>query len=184
MILPGYKHTTLASLSPEIADITVTCIAPSKTFNMAGLATSSVIISNSKLRDKFDSILKRYHLSLGNIFGAVASEAGYNNGAQWVDELMQYVKQNFTEVEQALLKTDGRIKLIAPESTYLAWLDFRDTGYTDDQVKDILINKAGLGFSHGPVFGKGGEGFQRMNLATPRSVVKVAMQRLIEAFNL
>jgi len=95
LILPGYKHIPLASLSPEIADITVTCIAPSKTFNMAGLATSSVIISNSTLRDKFDSLLQRYHLSLGNVFGAVASEAGYKNGAQWVDRLMQYIKDNF-----------------------------------------------------------------------------------------
>ncbi len=182
LILPGYKHIPLASLSPEIADITVTCIAPSKTFNMAGLATSSVIISNSTLRDKFDSLLQRYHLSLGNVFGAVASEAGYKNGAQWVDRLMQYIKDNFAVVEQALLETNGKIKLIAPEATYLAWLDFRNTGYSDDQIKDILINKAGLGFSHGPVFGNGGQGFQRMNLATPRSVIKVAMQKLIEAF--
>jgi len=80
------------------------------------------------------------------------------------------------------LETNGKIKLIAPEATYLAWLDFRNTGYSDDQIKDILINKAGLGFSHGPVFGNGGQGFQRMNLATPRSVIKVAMQKLIEAF--
>ncbi len=184
LILPGYSHTIMASLSPEIADITVTCIAPSKTFNMAGLATSSVIISNRILRNKFEKLLKRYHLSLGNVFGAVASEAGYRNGAQWVDELMQYVKQNFIEVEQALLATEGRIRLIEPEATYLAWLDFRNTDYTDNQIKDILIKKAALGLSHGPVFGEGGQGFQRMNLATPRSVVKMAMQKLIEAFNL
>ena len=184
LILPGYGHTIMASLSPEIADITVTCIAPSKTFNMAGLATSSIIISNRILKKKFEKLLERYHLSLGNVFGAVASEAGYRNGAQWVDELMQYVQQNFIEVEQALLKTEGRIKLIKPEATYLAWLDFRNTGYTDNQIKDILIKKAALGLSHGPMFGEGGQGFQRMNLATPRLVVKLAMQKLIEAFNL
>ena len=184
LILPGYSHTIMASLSPEIADITVTCIAPSKTFNMAGLATSSIIISNRILRNKFEQLLKRYHLSLGNVFGAVASEAGYRYGAQWVDELMQYVKQNFIEVEQALLATEGRIRLIEPEATYLAWLDFRNTGYTDIQIKDILIKKAALGLSHGPVFGEGGQGFQRMNLATPRSVVKKALQKLVEAFNL
>ena len=184
LILPGYRHIIMASLSPEIADITVTCIAPSKTFNMAGLATSSIIISNRTLRNKFEQLLKRYHLSLGNLFGAVASEAGYRNGAQWVDELMQYVKQNFIEVEQALLATEGRIRLIEPEATYLAWLDFRNTGYTDNQIKDTLIKKAALGLSHGPVFGEGGQGFQRMNLATPRSLVKKAIQKLVEAFNL
>ncbi len=184
LILPGYKHIPLASLSSEIADITVTCIAPSKTFNIAGLATSSVIISNKILRDKFENIIARYHLSLGNVFGAIASEAGYRHGANWVDELMHYVKKNFEEVEQALLSTNGKIKLIQPEATYLAWLDFSETGYNDKQIKDILINKAGLGFSHGPVFGDGGQGFQRMNLATPRSLVVEAMERLITAFNI
>jgi len=182
LMLPGYTHVPMASLSPEIADITVTCIAPSKTFNIAGLATSSIIISNETLRNKFEKILNQYHLSLGNLFGAVASEAGYRNGARWVDELMQYVKQNFYEVDQTLLKTDSRIKLIKPEATYLAWLDFRGTGLDDDRIKDMLINKAGLGFSHGPVFGEGGQGFQRMNLAAPRSIVMEAMERLIDTF--
>ena len=184
LILPGYKHIPMASLSTEIADITVTCIAPSKTFNIAGLATSSVIISNKNLRAKFEKIIIRYHLSLGNIFGAIASEAGYKHGANWVDELMHYVKKNFEEVEQALLSTNGKIKLIQPQATYLAWLDFRETGYNNKQIKDILINKAGLGFSHGPVFGDGGQGFQRMNLATPRSLVVEAMERLVTAFNI
>ncbi len=184
LILPGYKHIPMASLSSEIADITVTCIAPSKTFNIAGLATSSVIISNKNLRAKFEKIIIRYHLSLGNIFGAVASEAGYRHGANWVDELMHYVKKNFEEVEQALLSTNGKIKLIQPQATYLAWLDFHETGYNNKQIKDILINKAGLGFSHGPVFGYGGQGFQRMNLATPRSLVVEAMERLVTAFNI
>ena len=184
LILPGYKHTPMASLSSEIADITVTCIAPSKTFNIAGLATSSVIISNKNLRDKFEQIIVRYHLSLGNVFGAVASEAGYRHGANWIDELMHYIKKNFEEVEQALLSTNGKIKIIQPEATYLAWLDFRETSYNDKQIKEILINKAGLGFSHGPVFGDGGQGFQRMNLATPHSLVVEAMERLVMAFNI
>ena len=183
LILPDYKHIPMASLSSEIADITVTCIAPSKTFNIAGLATSSAIISNKSLRDKFEQIVVRYHLSLGNVFGAVASEAGYRHGAIWVDELMHYVGKNFEEVGQALLKTKGKIELIQPEATYLAWLDFRNTGYNDKQIKDILVNKAGLGLSHGPVFGEGGQGFQRMNLAAPRSLVIEAIERLITVFN-
>ncbi|MBC8321816.1 MAG: putative C-S lyase [Bacteroidetes bacterium] len=184
LILPGNKHIPIASLSNAIADITVTCIAPSKTFNMAGLSTSSVIISNKNLRDKFEQVLSRYHLSHGNIFGTVASEAGYNHGARWVDELMQYVNNNYREVEQALLNSKGTIRLISPDATYLAWLDFRNTGYSDEQIKNILVNKARLGLSHGPIFGEGGQGFQRMNLATPHSLVKDAIERLITAFNL
>ena len=182
LILPGIKHIPLASLSPEISDITVTCIAPSKTFNLAGLSTSSVIISNKDLKDKFEDILNRFHLSFGNLFGAIASEAGYTFGAQWVDELNEYINANYKEVEQALKRSGSNIKLIVPEATYLAWLDFRDTGYNDDQIKDILINSARLGLSHGPSFGDGGQGFQRMNLAAPRSIIKEAMGRLIKAF--
>lgn len=182
LILPGNKHIPMASLSGEISDITVTCIAPSKTFNLAGLSTSSVIISNKDLRDKFEDILNRFHLSFGNLFGAIASEAGYTYGAQWVDELNEYLNTNYQDVEQALLSSGSKIKLIAPEATYLAWLDFRDTGYNDDQIKDILINSAGLGLSDGPTFGEGGQGFQRMNLATPNSLIKQAIGRLIKAF--
>lgn len=182
LILPGFKHIPIASLSSEISDITVTCIAPSKTFNLAGLSTSSVIISNKDLRDKFEDILNRFHLSFGNLFGAIASEAGYTHGAQWVDELNEYLNTNYRDVEQALLNSGSKIKLIAPEATYLAWLDFRDTGHDDDQIKDLLINGAGLGLSHGPSFGEGGQGFQRMNLAAPNSLIKEAMGRLVKAF--
>lgn len=182
LILPGYRHIPIASLSNEISDITVTCIAPSKTFNLAGLSTSSVIISNKDLRDKFAEILDLFHLSFGNLFGAIASEAGYTYGAQWVDEVNEYINNNYKEVEKALISSGSKIKLIAPEATYLAWLDFRETGYNDDEIKDILINRAGIGLSHGPTFGEGGQGFQRMNLAAPNSIIKEATGKLINAF--
>ncbi len=182
LILPGNNHTCIASISQEIADITITCIAPSKTFNIAGLATSSIIISNQKLRNKFKKIVDGFHLSNGNLFGAVASEAGYKYGSQWVDELMKYVAGNFAEVKQALQNANSDVKLIAAEATYLAWLDFRDTGFNDKKIKDKLIKKAKLGLSPGPVFGPGGKGFQRLNLAAPRSVVVEAMARLTATF--
>jgi cysteine-S-conjugate beta-lyase len=183
LVLPGYKHIPIASLSKEISDITVTCIAPSKTFNLAGLSTSSVIISNKVLRDKFEDMVNRYHLSFGNLFGTIASEAGYTKGARWVDEVNVYINRNYKYVEQALLEAGSKIKLIKPEATYLAWLDFRDTGYNDEQIKEILINTALLGLSDGPSFGDGGQGFQRMNLATPNLLVKEAMGRLIKTFS-
>lgn len=181
LILPGYKHIPMASLSDEIANITITCIAPSKTFNIAGLATSSVIISNEDLRNKFDKIIESLHLSLGNLFGAVASEAGYTNGSIWVDELVQYISGNFDVLRNEL--SGNRIKLIEPEATYLAWLDFRELEISDKKIADLLINKAGLGLSNGPMFGDGGSGFQRFNLAAPRSLVEASIRKLISAFN-
>lgn len=183
LILPGYKHIPMALLSDEIADITVTCIAPSKTFNIAGLATSSVIISNKKLRNKFQQIINRYHLSNGNLFGAIASEAGYTHGARWVDELNSYLNNNFALLKQGLLKGNSTIKLIDAEATYLAWLDFRDTGLNDEEIKKMLINEANLGLSPGSIFGPGGLGFQRINLAAPSTTVKEAVARLIRTFH-
>ncbi len=183
LILPGFKHYPMASLSEEIADITVTCIAPSKTFNIAGLATSSIIISNDDLRSRFQKTLQQLHIFRGNFFGYVASTAGYRHGGPWVDALMKYVQENFDYLADFLQKELPAIKLTPPEATYLAWLDFRETGLSDKQVKDKLILDAKLGFSHGPVFGEGGQGFQRMNLAAPRILIEKACQRMKKTFN-
>lgn len=181
LIMPGFKHIPTASLSEEIAEHTVTCIAPSKTFNIAGLDTSSVIISNEALRNKYQDFLKSIHINSGNLFGAVAAEAGYTYGDMWLDELNTYIQKNYLILKDALsnFKT---LDLMPLEATYLAWIDFRKTELTDEQIKETLIHKAKLGFSHGPVFGPGGEGFQRINLAAPSSIVKEAIQRLGDHF--
>jgi cysteine-S-conjugate beta-lyase len=182
LILPGFKHIPLASLSDEIASITITCIAPSKTFNIAGLATSSIIISNEELRKKFEHVINTMHLSMGNIFGAVASEAGYTHGDSWVDELVLYIQDNYNLVENILKSTNSPVKLIPPEATYLGWLDFSETGLNDDEIRKILIEKAGLGLSPGSMFGNGGQGFQRINVATPKTIVLNAMEKISEYF--
>ena len=182
LILPGFKHYPMASLSEEMANITVTCLAPSKTFNIAGLATSSVIIPNDDLRKRFRKTLQQLHILKGNFFGMVASTAGYRNGAPWVDALMQYIRENFDYLGEFLKAELPAIKLTHPEATYLAWLNFRETGLSDKQIKDKLIVDAGLGFSNGLVFGEGGQGFQRVNLATPRSIVEEACHRLKNTF--
>ncbi len=182
LILPGFRHYPMAGLSEDIAAITVTCIAPSKTFNIGGLATSSIIIPNEDLRKRFQNTLHQLHVFRGNFFGYVASTAGYLHGARWVDALMKYVQGNFNYLDDFLRKELPEVRLTHPEATYLAWLDFRETGLSDKQIKDKLIFEAKLGFSHGPVFGEGGQGFQRMNLAVPRSVVKEACLRLKKTF--
>lgn len=181
LILPGNKHTVMASVSDEIAALTITCIAPSKTFNMAGLATSSVIISNPELRKKFSGFIDRLHLSMGNLFGTVASVAGYTYGDRWVDELMKYVEKNVAYLRDYLTEYTP-IKLIDPQATYMAWLDFTATGLDDEKIKNKLIVKAGVGLSHGPIFGPGGEGFQRINLATPKAVLEEAALKIANTF--
>ncbi len=180
LILPGYKHIPLASLSKEIADITVTCIAPSKTFNLAGLATSSLIISNEELRVKMEGLINKMHLNLGNLFGAIASEAAYNHGDMWVDALMKYIAGNVDFVLKAL--EPSQIVPIRPEATYMLWLDFRPTGMDDDQVQQKLVKEARLGLSNGAMFGSGGSGFQRINLAAPLSVVEESIEKMVKVF--
>ena len=182
LMLPGYQHTPMASVSDEIAEQTITCMAPSKTFNMAGLATSSVIIRNKELRVKFGRMIENLHIGNGNLFGAVAAEAAYRKGEEWLNELMRYVNENFKLVDHFLKTELPVLKLIPAEATYLAWIDFSGTGLPDERIKEKLIHEAKLGFSHGPLFGKGGSGFQRMNLATPKANVVDALQRLKMVF--
>ena len=181
LILPGNQHTVMATISDEIANQTLTCIAPSKTFNMAGLATSSVVISNPDLRKKFAGFIDRLHLAGGNLFGSVASVAGYTHGEVWVDELMNYVANNVRYLGD-FLQSQTSVQMIEPQATYMAWLDFRATELDDDTIKNRLISEAGVGLSPGPVFGAGGEGFQRINLATPFSIVKEAASRIASTF--
>lgn len=182
LVFDGYKHIPLASLSDIISDITITCIAPSKTFNITGLSSSAVIISNEKLLDKYNKILDTLHLGMGNIFGLVALKAAYNDGEEWLNQLMHYLTDNVSFVKSFLENNMPDIKLVNPESTYLLWLDFSRLGLSNKELNKILINKAKVGLSDGRVFGKGGEGFQRMNIACPRSLVEKAMLRIKSAF--
>lgn len=178
LILPGFKHLPTASLSEEIAQKTITCVAPSKTFNIAGLATSNVIIKNEELRNQFSEAIEKVHVAGGNLFGTLALEAGYSEGDQWLDELVVYLEQNYTLLKNAISSDFPLLDVFPLEATYLAWIDFRKTGLSDDEIKERLIFKAGLGLSHGPIFGKGGEGFQRMNLGAPRKLIEEAISRL------
>jgi cystathionine beta-lyase len=182
LILPGNCHKPAALCSDDIVKNLVTCIAPSKTFNMAGLATSTVIIQDEVLREKYKSILESVHITNGNLFGMIASQAGYTNGDQWLEELLTYLQGNFNLLSARLEKEFETLKMIPAEATYLAWIDFRKTGLSDDEIKENLINKAGIGLSHGPIFGTGGSGFQRMNLAAPSKTIDHAVDCLKSVF--
>ncbi|MBN2173566.1 MAG: PatB family C-S lyase [Bacteroidales bacterium] len=181
LVLKSFKHTVAANISNEIAKVSVTMMAPSKTFNLAGMATSSVIISDPDLRNTFQVMLDRVHVGMGNLFGMVASEAAYTHGEKWLQQLVEYIQGNVDFVDGYLKNNIPKVRMIRPEATYMIWLDFRELKMNDRELKDFIILKARLGLNDGPTFGPGGDGFQRMNVACPQALVKEAMHRLEKA---
>lgn len=184
LVFPEYRHIPLATLSDEIAQRTITCNAPSKTFNLAGLSTSYLIIPNENLRQTYNQILNdQLHLNMGNLFGGIALKAAYNEGDEWLRQLLDYVWKNVEFVTGFSEKHLPQIKVIKPESTYMIWLDCRQTGLSADGMKDFFINKAGVGMNEGVQFGTGGEGFMRMNIACPKATVEKALMQIRAAFD-
>jgi len=183
IVFPNYKHIPLASVSVEAAMNSISTFAPSKTFNLAGLSTSYLVIPNQKLKTIYDNYLFDIHLKGGNIFGDVALEAAYTHGHKWVDEMVAYVAKNIDMVRDFARKHIDKLDLIEPESTYLLWLDCRKLNMDDSMLKDFMIKKAKLGMNPGTQFGKGGSGFMRMNVACPKSIVEQGLQQLEKAFN-
>lgn len=178
LVLPGFKHIPTASLSEEIADITLTCLAPSKTFNLAGLSTSSMVISNKNLRESFDRQIENLHIRGGNIFGTEASIAAYKEGGEWLAELLDYLSQNVRYLCDRIENSKLPITPIIPEATYMIWLDCRQMDMTGKELSEFFIHKASVGMNEGSMFGPGGEGFMRMNLACPRSIIEKAMDNI------
>ena len=182
LVFAPNKHVPLASISDKAKARTLTFMAPSKTFNMAGLSSSFAIIPNQKLRRIYNSYLESYHLYLGNIFGTVATESAYTYGQDWVKQMKNYIESNIDYVKTFIDTNLPQIKLRKPEATYLLWLDFSNLGLNDKELNKFLIKKANLGLNQGSVFGNGGESFMRMNVACPRTTVEKAMEQLKEAF--
>ncbi len=181
LVLPGFKHTPMATVSPEIADITITCLAPSKTFNLAGLSTSSVIISNPYLRKAFNRVVDDLHVGSGNIFGNAASVAAYTYGYEWLDALMGYISLNVEYVVDFCRKMIPELIPVRPQATYMIWIDCRQLGMNGKQLQDFFVKKAGVGMNEGSVFGPGGEGFMRMNVGTTLNTLKKAMEQIEKA---
>jgi cysteine-S-conjugate beta-lyase len=181
LVLPGFNHTPMASLSDDIAASTVTFMAPSKTFNLAGLSTSSVIISNPVLRKTFKAIVDNLHVGNGNIFGIVASIAAYSEGHKWLDELLEYIDHSIDFTADYCGKMIPEIIPVIPEATYMMWLDCRKLGMTGKELQSFFVNKAGVGLNEGSTFGPGGEGFMRINLATTHQTVMKALEQIEKA---
>ncbi|MDR1299829.1 MAG: aminotransferase class I/II-fold pyridoxal phosphate-dependent enzyme, partial [Oscillospiraceae bacterium] len=180
-IFPGSRHTVFADICPELADITVTGTSPSKTFNIAGLHIANTFIANAALRRKFIEAYNGSGLSQVGALGLVACRAAYRAGAEWLDELVGYIFGNLCFLGDFLRDNLPSVKLVRPEGTYLAWLDFGALGLGTSALNDLIVNKAGLWLDCGTMFGRGGRGFQRINIACPRSVLKTALIRLQSA---
>lgn len=181
-VRPGFKHTVLASLSPEIAGQTITCTSPSKTFNLAGLQVSNIFIENDELRRKFRAEISAAGYSQPNSLGLFAAQAAYEHGAEWLKELLAYIESNYQKAKAFFAEQMPKVKLIEPEGTYLLWLDFSAYGLTDEELDDIIINDANLWLDSGHIFGKAGRGFQRLNIACPWSTLENGLQHLAKAF--
>lgn len=168
LLLPPYRHTPLASLSPEIARETISCYAPSKTFNLAGLSTSAIVISDPAKRKVYNQTLERLHMQMGNVMGHIAFVAAYENGDVWLDSLLEYLNESVRQAADIVRNQLSPVRWVQPEATYLLWLDFRELGIEGVELNRKIINEAGIALSPGYQFGPGGEGFMRMNIACPR----------------
>jgi cystathionine beta-lyase len=176
-------HIPLASISQELAENSVTCMAPSKTFNIAGLNTSYIVAPNEKHRRAMQQKLQAYHMFTGNMFGAEALKTAYQYGEPWLEELLDYIRGNIEYVLDFVKNNMSEVCIHTPEATYLMWLDFSAWGMSDARLRKFIIEEAGLGLNYGPTFGTQGQNFHRLNVASPRSIIEKAMNQLLQARN-
>ena len=182
LVLPGYKHTPFATLGHQYAMNCITFHAASKTFNLAGLATSTAIIPNEYLRKTYVAYVEDLEAHLGNIFGKVATQTAMNQGDEWLAQLLDYVQGNIDYVSDLLTMNLPKVKFHKPQATYMMWLDFNGFGLTEEELWQKMTREAQLGFNRGTDFGEAGSGFFRINLACPRATVEEAMKRLKVVF--
>ncbi|MDE6058812.1 MAG: pyridoxal phosphate-dependent aminotransferase [Clostridia bacterium] len=173
----GHKHTVFATVKKEFEENSAICTAPTKTFNLAGLHISNIYIANDTVRAAMRKEMDRVGYCQPNVMGLVACEAAYTHCADWLEELKAYLAGNLDFVRERLKNTC--LKLVEPEGTYLVWIDCRALGLSDEELHDFVLNKAKLWLDDGSIFGIGGSGFERINLACPRSVLSSALDRLV-----
>ena len=176
------KHTVFSEVKEAYRDISMICTSPSKTFNIAGLQISNIFISNPEKATAFRRQVAAAGYSQVGLPGLVACEAAYRHGDEWLEGVLAYIKANAEFTRAYLQEHLSRVKMTKLEGTYLVWLDFRDYGLTDKELDEKIFNQAGLWLDSGAVFGKCGEGFQRINIACPRKTLQQALDRLIDVF--
>lgn len=183
MALFGNRHVPFASVSERAADISITFAAPTKTFNMAGIVSSYAVISNDDLRQRFYGWLKANELDEPTIFAPIATIAAYQKGEEWRKQMLAYVEDNVRFVEDYCREHIPGIRPLRPQASFLVWLNCRGLGLNHDKLLELFIDKAHLALNDGEMFGPGGEGFMRLNVGTPRSVLRQALEQLAKAVN-
>jgi cystathionine beta-lyase len=182
IIYSDARHTPLSKACPELDPLLVTLVAPSKTFNIAGLRASAWIARDGKMRDRLRRAFGRLHVSGINMMGLRALEAAYTKGGPWLDAALEYLEGNRGLVESFLRERLPRVRLRHPEGTYIYWLDFRDYGLSGRELMDVLTNRARVAMTDGSAFGREGEGFARLNVGCPRSQLEEGLDRVASAF--
>ena len=171
-------HYIFQEIDPSYRDFTITATAPSKTFNLAGLQLSNIFAANDDVRKKFYKALQKTGYDEPNVMGLTACEAAYRDGDEWYEAVCSYIKSNIEYTKTFVRENLPKIKMTEPEGTYLVWLDMNGTGYSDSEIDDLIINKAKLWLDSGKIFGKTGQGFQRINVACPRATLDEALSRI------
>ncbi len=181
LLYEGNVHTPFASISEEFAQNSITCTAPSKTFNLAGLQTSNIIIPNKELRESFNKAIEDRFIGMTNTFGVSALISAYEEGDEWLDQLLVYLKENLEFLKEFIKSNIPEVKVIEPEATYLVWLDCRALGLEAKDLEHVIQKQGKVAFDEGYIFGKEGEGFTRINIACPRSILEEGLKRFSQA---
>lgn len=182
LALPGYTHTPFATVSAKAEKSSLTLMAPSKTFNIAGIVSSFAVIPDKEIREKYLNYLEPRELTQGTLFAYTATTAAYNECDEWLSEVIKYVKDNVDYVNNYLKENIPQIKAILPEASFLIWLDCRELNFSQSDLVKFFVEKANLALNDGAIFGPGGEGFMRLNVGTSRKVLEKALNNLKKAF--
>jgi len=183
IVYKNYKYTSIASLSNEIADRTITLLSPGKTFNISGISTAVVVTANEVYKKKIEAFISRYHVGMSNVLSMTAFEAGFAESRAWFEDVMKYVSGNLEFIKEYVKNNIEAIKVVEPEGTYLVWLDMRALGLDPKELQEYLVDEAQLGLNYGHWFGRQGGGFVRMNIATQRENIERALKQLEDAVN-
>lgn len=181
LVYKGNVHTPFAAISDQFAQSSITCTAPSKTFNLAGLQTSNIIIPKKEYRERFNQAVEEAFLSITNTFGVTGLIAAYEEGDEWLDQLLDYLKGNLDFLKEYIKSNIPEVKVIEPEATYLVWLDCREFGLDSKELENVILKQGKVAFDEGYIFGKEGEGFTRINIACPRTLLEEGLKRFAQA---
>ena len=182
LVFEGYQHIPFAKISTQSGSMTITCNSPSKTFNLSGCCIANVIIENEELLTSYHNICESLWTKMTNIFSILAAETGYRNCESWLEEVLQYIYGNYLLLKNYLDAEIPSIEVVELQATYLAWIDFRNTGLKSEKINRLLREEAEVWLDEGKIFGAGGELFQRMNIACPRTALQESLSRIKRTF--